>query len=81
MTVNLQSVIHVSEYDHGEPFKSVIPSVLMLLALMMVFGVAAAVIAWNRQCADSIKSGYSTASASKESLTQPCQCHETNQHS
>ncbi|XP_067235479.1 hereditary hemochromatosis protein homolog [Chanodichthys erythropterus] len=57
------------EYDHGEPFKSVIPSVLMVLALMLVFGVAAAITSWKRQCADSIKSGYSTASASEESVT------------
>ncbi|KAG1933884.1 major histocompatibility complex class I-related protein-like [Pimephales promelas] len=54
------------EYDHGEPFKSVIPSVLMVLALMMGFGAAAA-FAWKRQYADSIESGYSTASASEES--------------
>uniref|UniRef100_A0A672Q6T2 Major histocompatibility complex class I-related gene protein-like n=1 Tax=Sinocyclocheilus grahami TaxID=75366 RepID=A0A672Q6T2_SINGR len=37
------------EFDHGEPFKSVIPSVLMVLALMLVFGVAAAIAAWKRQ--------------------------------
>ncbi|XP_016123010.1 major histocompatibility complex class I-related gene protein-like [Sinocyclocheilus grahami] len=56
------------EFDHGEPFKSVIPSVLMVLALMLVFGVAAAIAAWKRQRADSVKSGYSTASTSEESM-------------
>ncbi|XP_051741114.1 major histocompatibility complex class I-related gene protein-like [Ctenopharyngodon idella] len=56
------------EYDHGEPFKSVIPSVLMVLALMLVFGAAVAITAWKRRRADSIKSGYSTASTSEESV-------------
>ncbi|XP_051741112.1 class I histocompatibility antigen, F10 alpha chain-like [Ctenopharyngodon idella] len=56
------------EYDHGEPFKSVIPSVLVVLALMLVFGVAVAITAWKRRRADSIKSGYSTASTSEESV-------------
>lgn len=60
------------EFDHGEPFKSVIPSVLTILALMLVFGAAAAIIAWKRRCADSIKNGYSTASTSAESVdTKP----------
>ncbi len=36
-----QSVVDVSEFDHGEPFKSVINSFLTVLALMMVFGAAA----------------------------------------
>ncbi|XP_058623623.1 major histocompatibility complex class I-related gene protein-like isoform X2 [Onychostoma macrolepis] len=53
------------EFDHGEPFKSVIPSLTAVLALMLVFGAAAAV--WKRQCAESIKSGHCTASASGES--------------
>ncbi|XP_016375176.1 zinc-alpha-2-glycoprotein-like [Sinocyclocheilus rhinocerous] len=44
MTVNL-------EYDHGEPFNSVIPSVLTVLALVLVFG--AAVITWRKRLADS----------------------------
>ncbi|XP_050958708.1 DLA class I histocompatibility antigen, A9/A9 alpha chain-like [Labeo rohita] len=56
------------EFDHGEPFKSVIPSVLTVLALMLVFGVAAAIIVWKRRRADSNKSGYSTASTSEESM-------------
>ncbi|XP_067236764.1 H-2 class I histocompatibility antigen, D-D alpha chain-like [Chanodichthys erythropterus] len=38
------------DYDHGEPFKSVIPSVLTVLALMIVFGAAAFI--WKRQCAE-----------------------------
>ncbi|XDV53186.1 hypothetical protein PO909_021757 [Leuciscus waleckii] len=68
--LSLDNKLHVTlEYDHGEPFISVFPSVLTVLALMMVFGVAAAVIAWKRQCTDSIKSGYSTAFASEESVT------------
>ncbi|RXN38180.1 major histocompatibility complex class I-related gene protein-like [Labeo rohita] len=41
------------EFDHGEPFKSVIPSVLTVLALMLVFGVAAAIIVWKRRRAGS----------------------------
>ncbi|XP_048015337.1 hereditary hemochromatosis protein homolog isoform X2 [Megalobrama amblycephala] len=49
------------EYDHGEPFKSVIPSVLTVVALM-VFGVAVAITSWKRRRADSIKSVYSAAS-------------------
>ncbi|XP_048014749.1 hereditary hemochromatosis protein homolog isoform X2 [Megalobrama amblycephala] len=36
------------EYDHGEPFNLVIPSVLMVLALMLVI---AAITSWKRQCA------------------------------
>ncbi|KAI2646053.1 T-cell surface glycoprotein CD1a [Labeo rohita] len=43
------------EFDHGEPFKSVIPSVLTVLALMLVFGVAAAIIVWKRRRAASTK--------------------------
>ncbi|ROL43820.1 IgG receptor FcRn large subunit p51 [Anabarilius grahami] len=35
------------EYDHGEPFKSVIPSVLVVLALMTVFGAVAAI--WKKR--------------------------------
>ncbi|XP_067235323.1 hereditary hemochromatosis protein homolog isoform X1 [Chanodichthys erythropterus] len=55
------------EYDHGEPFKSVIPSVLMvLLALMIVFGAAA--IIWKRRRADSLKNGYSSPSTFEESV-------------
>ncbi|XP_048015340.1 major histocompatibility complex class I-related gene protein-like isoform X2 [Megalobrama amblycephala] len=45
------------EYDHKEPFKSVIPSILTVLALTLVFGVAAAI--WKKRCADSLKNGYS----------------------
>ncbi len=42
-----QSVVDFAEFDHGKPFKSVIPSVLTVLVLMLVFGVAAAI--WKRQ--------------------------------
>ncbi|XP_067235698.1 major histocompatibility complex class I-related gene protein-like [Chanodichthys erythropterus] len=56
------------EYEHGEPFKSVTPSVLMVLTLM-VFGTAAyAKTAWKKRRADSCRSVYSTPSSSKESL-------------
>ncbi len=48
--------LYVSEFDHGEPFKSVIPLVLMVLALMLVFGAAAAIIAWKRQRAGRTRS-------------------------
>ncbi len=44
-------MVDVSEFDHGEPFKSVIP-----LALMMVFGAAAAITAWTRQHAGRTRS-------------------------
>uniref|UniRef100_A0A8C2CE72 Ig-like domain-containing protein n=1 Tax=Cyprinus carpio TaxID=7962 RepID=A0A8C2CE72_CYPCA len=56
------------EFDHGEPFKSVIASVLTVLALMLVIGAAVAITAWKRRRADSIKNEYSTASTSEESL-------------
>ncbi|XP_073688296.1 major histocompatibility complex class I-related gene protein-like [Garra rufa] len=55
------------EFDHGKPFKSVIPA-LTVLALMLVFGAAAAITTWKRRRADSFKSGYSTASTSAESM-------------
>ncbi|XP_051741118.1 hereditary hemochromatosis protein homolog isoform X2 [Ctenopharyngodon idella] len=54
------------EYDHREPFKSVIPSVLVVLALMIVFGAAAVI--WRKQHAGSLKNGYSTPSTSEESV-------------
>ncbi|XP_056307292.1 class I histocompatibility antigen, F10 alpha chain-like [Danio aesculapii] len=41
------------DFDHSEPFKSVIPSVLTVLALMLMFGVAAAV--WKRWRAGQVK--------------------------
>ncbi|XP_073687691.1 RLA class I histocompatibility antigen, alpha chain 11/11-like [Garra rufa] len=47
------------EFDHGEPFKSVIPSVLTVLALMLVFGAAAAV--WKRRYAASEETVDTTA--------------------
>ncbi|KAK7121712.1 hypothetical protein R3I93_022710 [Phoxinus phoxinus] len=62
--LSLDNKLHVTlEYDHGEPFRSVIPSVLTVLALMMVFGAAAAITAWKRRSADSFRSGYSTPSS------------------
>ncbi|KAK7121711.1 hypothetical protein R3I93_022710 [Phoxinus phoxinus] len=67
--LSLDNKLHVTlEYDHGEPFRSVIPSVLTVLALMMVFGAAAAITAWKRRSADSFRSGYSTPSTSEETV-------------
>ncbi|KAG1933886.1 major histocompatibility complex class I-related protein-like [Pimephales promelas] len=56
------------EYDHGEPFKSVIPSVLMVLALMMGFGAAAA-FAWKRQYAASEESDINLANLMRQNNT------------
>ncbi|XDV53205.1 hypothetical protein PO909_021771, partial [Leuciscus waleckii] len=37
--LSLDNKLHVTlEFDPGEPFKSVIPSVLTVLALLLVFG-------------------------------------------
>uniref|UniRef100_A0A8C1SA52 Zinc-alpha-2-glycoprotein-like n=1 Tax=Cyprinus carpio TaxID=7962 RepID=A0A8C1SA52_CYPCA len=58
MTVDL-------EYNHGEPFNLVIPSVLTVLALALVFG--AAVITWRKLHADSSNREYSSASTSSTS--------------
>ncbi|KAI2646051.1 IgG receptor FcRn large subunit p51 [Labeo rohita] len=60
------------ESDHGEPFKSVIPSVLTVSALMLVFGApaaivkkrcAAAVIPWKRRRADTFTTSLSEHTA------------------
>ncbi|XP_052400278.1 major histocompatibility complex class I-related gene protein isoform X2 [Carassius gibelio] len=66
------SVTHLTlditlEFDHTKPFKSVIASVLTVLALMLVIGAA---VAWRRRHADSIKNGYSTTAKEK--------CTDTN---
>ncbi|KAK7117384.1 hypothetical protein R3I94_022826 [Phoxinus phoxinus] len=46
--LSLDNKLHVTlEFDHGEPFKSVIPSVLIVLALIMVFGIG--VIIYKRR--------------------------------
>ncbi|XP_073687689.1 RLA class I histocompatibility antigen, alpha chain 11/11-like [Garra rufa] len=54
------------EFDPGEPFKSVIPSVLTILALVLVFGVV--IYKCRRRRAASPKSDYSTASTSEENV-------------
>ncbi|XP_051743363.1 IgG receptor FcRn large subunit p51-like [Ctenopharyngodon idella] len=56
------------EFDPGEPFKSAIPSVLIVLALMLVFGAGAVIYKCRRRLAASSKSDYSAASTSEESL-------------
>ncbi|XP_018935068.1 major histocompatibility complex class I-related gene protein-like [Cyprinus carpio] len=67
------------EFEHGEPFKSVLPLVLIVLALVLVFGAAAAITARKRRCADSIKNGYSSASTSEENMDKKSElrCHDT----
>ncbi|XP_051740137.1 hereditary hemochromatosis protein homolog [Ctenopharyngodon idella] len=54
------------EFDPGEPFKSVIPSVLIVSAVMLVFGTGAVIYKYRRQAASS-KGDYSSASTSEES--------------
>ncbi|XP_043084438.1 major histocompatibility complex class I-related gene protein-like isoform X2 [Puntigrus tetrazona] len=56
------------EFDPGEPFKSVIPSVLIVLALMLVFGTALIIYKYRRRHAASLKSDYSPSSTSEESM-------------
>ncbi|XP_026057983.1 major histocompatibility complex class I-related gene protein-like [Carassius auratus] len=55
------------ELEHGEPFKSVIPSVLTVLALMLLFGAAVAITAKKRRPADFIKN-VSSVSTSEENM-------------
>ncbi|XP_058623761.1 major histocompatibility complex class I-related gene protein-like isoform X2 [Onychostoma macrolepis] len=50
------------EFDPGEPFKSVIPSVLIVLALVLVFGTAAVIHKCRRRRADSSSNAYAAAS-------------------
>ncbi|XP_016124717.1 BOLA class I histocompatibility antigen, alpha chain BL3-6-like isoform X2 [Sinocyclocheilus grahami] len=61
------------EFDPGEPFKSVITSVLIVLALVLVFGtlvlVSGIIICkCRRRRAASLKSDYSAASTSEENM-------------
>ncbi|KAL1247311.1 hypothetical protein QQF64_022687, partial [Cirrhinus molitorella] len=48
------------EFDPGEPFKSIIPSVLIGLSLVLVFGTGAVIFKWKRGA--SSKSAYIPAS-------------------
>ncbi|KAL1247309.1 hypothetical protein QQF64_022685 [Cirrhinus molitorella] len=57
----------ILEFDHGEPFKSVIMPVLIVLSCLVLI-VTVVIIVRKRQHADYIKSGLSSASASQESV-------------
>ncbi|XP_067235904.1 MHC class I polypeptide-related sequence B-like [Chanodichthys erythropterus] len=54
------------EFDPGEPFKSVILPVLIVLALMLVFGTGAIIYKCRRRQAASSKSDYSATSIMKQ---------------
>ncbi|KAL1247307.1 hypothetical protein QQF64_022683 [Cirrhinus molitorella] len=56
------------EFDPGEPFKSVISSVLIVLALVLVFGIGVVIYKCRRRRAASLKSDYSSASTSEERI-------------
>ncbi|XP_073688308.1 major histocompatibility complex class I-related gene protein-like [Garra rufa] len=56
------------EFDPGEPFKSVISSVLIVLALVLVFGTGVIIYKCRQRRAGSLKSDYSSASTSEESM-------------
>ncbi|KTF80415.1 hypothetical protein cypCar_00027214 [Cyprinus carpio] len=49
-------------FDLSEPFKTVILSVLIVLALVLVFGTGVVLYKWRKGQADSSRSGYSAAS-------------------
>ncbi|KAI2646790.1 hypothetical protein H4Q32_028922 [Labeo rohita] len=51
------------EFDPGEPFKSVISSVLIVLALVLVFGTGVTIYKCIRRRGGSLKSDYSSASS------------------
>ncbi|XP_051741093.1 hereditary hemochromatosis protein homolog isoform X4 [Ctenopharyngodon idella] len=59
------------EFDPGEPFKSVTPSVLIVLVLLLVFGTGVIIYKCRRRQAASSKSDYSPASTSEESVETP----------
>ncbi|XP_016359230.1 zinc-alpha-2-glycoprotein-like [Sinocyclocheilus anshuiensis] len=54
------------EFDFSEPFKTAILSVLIVLALVLVFGTGVIRYKWRKRRADSPRSGYSAASTCKE---------------
>ncbi|KAL1247306.1 hypothetical protein QQF64_022682 [Cirrhinus molitorella] len=56
------------EFDPGEPFKSGISSVLIVLALVLVFGTGVIIYKCRRRRAASLKSVYSSASTSEETM-------------
>ncbi|XP_052454020.1 zinc-alpha-2-glycoprotein [Carassius gibelio] len=58
------------EFDHSEPFKSLIPSVLIVLALVLVFGTGLIIYKcrWRRAVIASIKNDYSSACTSEENM-------------
>ncbi|KAK9952153.1 hypothetical protein ABG768_018009 [Culter alburnus] len=66
------------EFDPGEPFKSVIPSVLIVLALMLAFGTGVLIYKCKRRRAASSKSDYSAASTSEDSY-ETTSTHKTQQ--
>ncbi|KAK9952139.1 hypothetical protein ABG768_017995 [Culter alburnus] len=66
------------EFDPGEPFKSVILPVLIVLALLLAFGTGVVIYKCRRRRAASSKSDYSAASTSEESVKTPSM-HKTQQ--
>ncbi|XP_051741090.1 major histocompatibility complex class I-related gene protein-like isoform X1 [Ctenopharyngodon idella] len=68
--LSLENKLDVTlEFDPGEPFKSVIPSVLIVLVLLLVFGTGVVIYKYRKkQRTASSKSDYSAASTSEESL-------------
>uniref|UniRef100_A0A8C2BF39 Ig-like domain-containing protein n=1 Tax=Cyprinus carpio TaxID=7962 RepID=A0A8C2BF39_CYPCA len=56
------------EFDPGEPFKSVISSVLIVSALVLVFGTGIVLCKCRRRRTASLKSDYSAASSSEENM-------------
>ncbi|XDV53180.1 hypothetical protein PO909_021753 [Leuciscus waleckii] len=77
--LSLDNKLHVTlEFDPGEPFKSVIPSVLIVLALLLVFGTGAVIYKYKRRRAASSKGDYSSASTSEES-TDTKSTHEAEE--
>ncbi len=54
----------VSEFDPGEPFKSVIPSVLIVLALMLVFGTGVVIYKCRRRRGGSTRTEMNDKSSS-----------------
>ncbi|KAK7117386.1 hypothetical protein R3I94_022828 [Phoxinus phoxinus] len=77
--LSLDNKLHVTlEFDPGEPFKSVIPSVLMVLALLLFFGTGAVIYKYRRRRAASSKRDYSSASTSEES-TDTKSTHEAQE--
>ncbi|XDV53209.1 hypothetical protein PO909_021773, partial [Leuciscus waleckii] len=53
--LSLDNKLHVTlEFDPGDPFKSVIPSVLIVLALLLVFGTGVVIYKYRRRRAGRI---------------------------